>query len=367
MDRKYRVFVVNPGSTSTKVALFENDGQLFSLNARLDAAKVKEYASISDALPYYRETILAELAKEKVDLEGTDAFIGQAPGLETRERGTYEVNKLMLSHVRVKRDQNHPIVLGSQLAHALAVLYKAKAYVVNPHSDELQPVARVSGLASVAREGRDHPLNQREVARRYASSIGKRYYELNLVVAHIGGGASVSTHKKGRIIDSSDCIRGDGPMTPTRTGALPLVPVIQMCFSGTYTQREMFAFMTSSGGFTNHLGTADVREIMQCIKNGDEKAKLVLDTMIYQVAKYIGSYAVVLKGEVDAILLTGGVTHNAYVVDQITDMVQFIAPVKAYPGEFEMEAMASAALRALNGEEPAKTYEGTTQQGGFQG
>jgi len=359
MGETYRIFAINPGSTSTKVALFENDTQVFSLNARLEAAKVKAYPSIHDALPYYVETILAAAANERLDLEGTHAFIGHTPGLEGYERGTYEVNDLLISNVRARRGgQNHPVVLGLQLAHYLASRHNAKAYVLYPHTNDLLPVARLTGLANVFREGRDHPLNQREVARRYAVSVGKSYDELNLVIAHIGGGLSVSAHRAGLIIDSSDCIRGDGPMTPTRTGALPLVPVIEMCFSGQYTIGQMLEFMTGSGGLTNHFGTADLREVMDRIKNGDEQAKLVVDAMIYQIGKEIWAYAGVLKGKVDAILLTGGMSHNEYVVEQITETVSVLAPVKVYPGEFEMEAMGSAAFRALSGEEPAKPYEG---------
>lgn len=357
MTTKYKLFAVNPGSTSTKIAQFENETKVFPLNAQLDAARVKAFPSIHDALPYYCETVLAAMEKEGIVLEGTDAFIGYTPALEGYGSGTYEVTDALVSYMRTMTSQNHPLVLGLQIAHELALRYTAKAYVLYPHTNDFLPVARMSGLANVFREGRDHPLNQREVARRYAASVGKRYDVLNLVIAHLGGGSSVSAHREGLIIDGSDCILGDGPMTPTRTGALPLVPVIDMCFSGKYTKKQIHEFMTSSGGFTNHLGTADLREVMGRIRNGDEQAKLLVDAMIHHVGKGIGAYATVLKGSVDAILLTGGVVHNEYVAEQITEMVEFIGPVKTYAGEFEMDAMGSAAFGGFSGAEPAKSYE----------
>ncbi len=361
MDKNYRICVINPGSTSTKVTIFKNEKPFFSSTARLDGMKVQAYANISNALSYYREIILATLDRQGINLEETDAFIGMAAGIQNCEDGVYEVNDLMTHHLSSDQPQNHPILLAPQLAKNLGDIYKAKAfgYYLRP-GGEMQPIARASGLSSVVREGRDHPINQKEIGRRYAVSIGKRYDALNLVIAHIGGGVSISTHKKGRIIDSSDCILGDGPMSPTRTGAVPLVPVIQMCYSGKYTKEDMLAFMTNSGGFMNHLGTADMREIMARIKNGDAQAEFILEVFAYQVSKCIGSYAVVTNGEVDAILITGGVAHNNYVVERITEMVKFIAPVKVYPGEFEMEAMALAALRVLKNEQAARTYTGAS-------
>ncbi len=357
MTKPYKVFAVNPGSTSTKIAQFENDTQVFSLDASLDAAKVKAHPIIHDAVPYYVETILAALEKEGLDLEGTDAFVGHTPMLEGYERGTYEVDDALVSYLRTIQI-NHPVLLGLQIVRELASRFHSKGFCLYPHTNDFIPVARMTGLADVFREGKAHPLNQREVARRYADSVGKSYDALNLVIAHLGGGSSISSHNKGLIIDSSDAIRGDGPMTPTRTGALPLVPVIEMCFSGEYTKEQMLTFMTGSGGFINLLGTPDLQEVMERIKNGDEQAKLLVDTMIHQVGKEIAAYAAVLKGKVDAILLTGGVVHNEYVVEQLSEMVGFIAPIKTYPGEFEMEAMGSAAFGALSGGQPAKPYEG---------
>jgi butyrate kinase len=231
--------------------------------------------------------------------------------------------------------------------------------------DEFDPVARVSGLSDVYRESRGHPLNQKEVAIRYARDVGKRYEDLNLVISHIGGGVSVTAHKRGRMADSSDVINGDGPMAPTRAGAIPATAIIKMCFSGKYTEREMYDRITKTGGLVDHLGTSDVTEVLKRIRNKDGYAKIVYDAMIYQIAKNIGAYATVLKGRVDAILLTGGIAHDDYLVDRITDRVKYIAPVVVYAGEFEMEALAAGALRVLTGQEQAKTYTGRPVWDGF--
>ncbi len=367
MDTKYRIFVINPGSTSTKIALFENEKELFSANVSHEAAKLKEFSEISDQFPYRKETILGELAKNRISLDGTDAFVGRGGGLVGLEGGTYTINEILLHHARLGFTVKHPANLGSQLAHAFAETYGGKAFVVNPPDvDELDIVARVTGLSDVARESRGHPLNQKEVAIRYAAEIGRPYEELNLVVSHMGGGVSVTAHKKGRMVDSTDVINGDGPMAPTRAGSLPAAAVMRMCYSGRYTEKEIYDRITKTGGLVDHLGTADVTEIIGRIDNGDKYARLIYDAMIYQIGKSIGAYATVLKGRVDAILLTGGIARDPYLVGRITDMVGYIAPVRVYAGEFEMEALAAGALRVLTGKEAAKTYTGVPVWEGFE-
>ena len=240
------------------------------------------------------------------------------------------------------------------------------AFVVNPPDvDEFDLIARISGLPDVFRESRGHPLNQKEVAMRYARDVGKRYEDLNLVISHIGGGITVTAHRRGRMVDSSDVINGDGPMAATRAGAIPATAIIKMCFSGKYTEKEMYDRITKTGGLVDHLGTAEVKAVLERIRNNDTYAKLVYDAMIYQIGKSIGAYATVLKGQVDAILLTGGIAHDAYLVEHIRDMVKYIAPVKVYAGEFEMEAMAAGALRVLTGKEEAKEYTGVPVWNGF--
>jgi butyrate kinase len=366
MARAYRLFAINPGSTSTKVALYENDREVFSVNVTHDAARLATFAEISDQLPYRRETILAELEKRGLSLAGVDAFIGRGGGLVGCEGGTYEINEALLHHARIGFTVKHPATLGSQLAAEFAAQVGARAFVVNPPDvDEMEEVARVCGLAGAARESRGHPLNQKEVAIRHAASVGKRYEEMNLVVSHIGGGVSVTAHRKGRMVDTTDVVNGDGPFAPTRAGAVPGAAVVGMCFSEGMTKKRMMDYFTKNGGMVDHLGTADALEVKARIQAGDAYAKLVYDAMAYQIGKSIGAYAAVLKGDVDAILLTGGIARDTDLVAAIRDMVGFIAPVVAYPGEFEMEAMASGALRVLTGEEKPKAYTGVPVWSGF--
>jgi len=366
VDKQYRLLAINPGSTSTKIALFGNDKEIFSVNVSHDAARLQEFREISDQFPYRKETILSELAKKNISLKGIDAFVGRGGGLVGLEGGTYTINEILLHHARIGFTVKHPATLGSQLAYDFALTYGGKAFVVNPPDvDEFQLVARVSGLRDVPRESRGHPLNQKEVGIRYAAEIGKRYKDLNLIISHIGGGVTVTAHRKGLMVDSTDVINGDGPMAPTRAGAIPAVAIIKLSYSGKYTEREMYDRITKNGGLVDHLGTADVREIQGRIKKGDAYAKLIFDAMIYQIGKNIGAYATVLRGQVDAILLTGGIAHDAYLVERITDMVKYIAPVKVYAGEFEMEAMAAGALRVLTGQEQPKAYTGIPVWNGF--
>ena len=367
MDKTYRLFTINPGSTSTKIALFENERELFASTVSHNAAKLKEFREISDQLPYRKETILGELAKNNISLKGIDAFVGRGGGLVGLEGGTYTINETLLHHARIGFTVKHPATLGSQLAHEFAATYGGKAFVVNPPDvDEFDLIARVSGLSDVPRESRGHPLNQKEVAIRYAAEIGRRYEDLNLIISHIGGGISVTAHKKGRMVDSNDVINGDGPMAPTRAGSIPATAIIKMCYSGRHTEKEMYDRITKTGGLVDHLGTSEVPEILERIKKGDAYAQLIYDAMIYQICKNIGAYATVLKGEVDAILLTGGIANDPYLVGKITDMVTYIAPIKVYAGEFEMEALASGALRVLTGQEKPKQYTGVPVWNGFE-
>ena len=366
MDKKYRILAVNPGSTSTKIALFEDERELFATNVSHDAAKLKEFGEISAQFSYRKETILGELAKASVSLEGIDAFVGRGGGLVSLEGGTYIINETLLHHARIGFTVKHPATLGSQLAYDFATTYGGKAFVVNPPDvDEFDLISRVSGLSDVFRESRGHPLNQKEVGMRYAAENGKRYEDLNLVISHIGGGISITAHRKGRMVDSNDVANGDGPMAPTRAGSIPAVAIIKMCYSGKYTERDMYDRITKTGGLIDHLGTSEVHEVVERIKNGDCYAQLIYDAMIYQIGKNIGAYATVLNGDVDAILVTGGIANDHYLIEKITNMVRYIAPVKVYAGEFEMQAMAAGAIRVLTGQEQPKIYNGVPVWSGF--
>lgn len=367
--KKYKVFAINPGSTSTKIALFEGETILFSANVNHDSAKLAEFDEISEQLPYRKATILRLLEVNKVSLEGVDAFVGRGGGLLALPGGTYEIDSMLLDHARVGANGViHPAQLGSQLAHEFSLQYGGKEYVVNPPDvDEFEDVARVTGIKDITRASHIHALNQKETAIRHAQSLDKQYEDCNFIVCHIGGGISVAAHKKGRMVDGTDVVEGEGPMAPTRAGAVPVAPLIRMCYSGKYTEKDMLAKCTRNGGFVDLYGSSDALEISTKALSGDSYAKLIWDAMIYQINKSIGAMATVLQGQVDGILLGGGMVYNQDLTSQITNACSFIAPVVCYPGEFEMEAMASGAVRVLEGKETAKKYSGKSIWTGFKG
>lgn len=361
-----KIFAINPGSTSTKIALFEDDRMVFSRNVSHDAEELKKFKEIRDQFSYRKETILKELADAGQTLEKTDAFVGRGGGLVNIVGGTYTVNDKLLEHARVGFTVKHPATLGAQLAYDFAQTYGGQAFVVNPPDvDEFCDEARVTGLKGIYRESKIHALNQKEIGIRYAAAQGKKYGDMNLIICHIGGGISVTAHQKGKMVDSNDIAQGDGPMAPTRCGALPVKDVVKMCFSGKFTEREMYDKITKTGGLVDHLGTSDAREVCRMIEQGSTYAKLVYDAMIYQIAKAAGGMAAVLCGEVDGIVLTGGIAHDRYLVEQLTRRLRFIATVTVMAGEFEMEALAAGARRVLLGEEPALEYTGKPVWNGF--
>ena len=366
MASKYKIVAINPGSTSTKVAFFENEEKVFHANVAHDASTLKQFREISDQFDYRLETILAEFAKSGVDLEEADAYVGRGGGLVGLVGGTYPVNSILLDHARRGLTVKHPASLGAQFAHHFAVQYGGEAFVVNPPDvDEFEDVARVTGWKGLHRESRIHALNQKEIGIRHAVSLGKPYQECNLIIAHIGGGVSVTAHRRGRMVDSNDIVNGDGPMAPTRSGALPARPLAKICFSGRFTEKEIQERLTKSGGLVDHLGTSDVLEVLDRIDKGDTYARLVFDAMIHQIGKNIGSCAAVLQGQVDGIVLTGGISHSDYLVTGVSRMVEFIAPVTVMAGEFEMEALASGAIRVLTGQEEPRDYTGEPVWQGF--
>lgn len=363
----YKIFTLSPGSTSTKLAVFEDDKMVFKANVAHDPEKLKSFAEISDQLPYRKETILTELEKAGISLKDMDAYAAYSGGLVPLLGGIYPVNEAILKDSREGKTVKHPAILGSQLIHAFSEEFGgAPAYLVNPPDvDEFEDLARVTGMKGVYRESRVHVLNQKEVAMRFAKELGKKYEDCNFVVAHVGGGLSVTAQKHGLIVDGNDVLNGDGPMAPNRSGSMPAVPIIKMCFSGEYTEKEMIAKVSKTGGLLGHLGTDSALEIGEKIKAGDKYAKLIYDAMAYQLCKFIGSYAVVLEGKVDGIVLTGGVSNDKYFTDQIEKRCGWIAPIKVYGGDFEMEALANGAIRALKGEEELKEYTGVPVWDGF--
>lgn len=359
MSKDYKVFVINPGSTSTKVAMFVNDEKTFSANVNHDAAVLKTFKEIPEQLPFRMETILSELEKAGVSLEGVDAFAARSGGLVSLDGGVYEINETLIDHCRKCLTVQHPNTLGPQIAEKLQEKYGGKLYAVNPPDvDELDDVERITGFSELFRQSKGHPLNQKENCIRYANSIGKKYEELNLICCHIGGGVTIAAHRQGRYCCVNDAVNGDGPMAPTRAGWLPATDVVKMCFSGKYTEKEMYNRIVKTGGLVDHLGTSDGIEIMEKINSGDKYAKLVYDAFIYQLAKAVGGCAAALKGKVDGIIFTGGLAHDKYLCEKLTEYISWIGPISIQAGEFEMEALAAGAIRAMKGEEEVKIYSG---------
>lgn len=363
-----RVFAINPGSTSTKIALFEDDRCLFSKNVAHDAAELAKYSDMPAQLPYRRDMILRLLEENGITLEGVDVFVGRGGGLVNIEGGVYDINETVLEHARTcANGVIHPATLGPQLADEFARRFGAKAMVVNPpDTDEFQDLARMTGLKGVYRISHLHALNLKETAIRHSKDVlGKRYEDCNLIVCHIGGGISVSAHRKGRMIDGNDIVGGDGPMAPTRCGNVPVYGLLDYMEREHADVKTLRNLATRTGGFINHIGISDAVELTRRADEGDAYAAMLWNTMIYQIEKAIGAMAAVLHGEVDGILLGGGMVHSKDLVRQITESCSWIAPVSAYPGEFEMEAMAAGAIRVLSGEEELKTYTGEKVFDGF--
>lgn len=360
MHGVYKIFAINPGSTSTKIALFENDRNVFGANIDHDADTLAGFPEIRDQLPYRRQMILDALAGAGVSLRDTDAFVGRGGGLAPLTGGTYAIGEVLLEHARACFAGAHPATLGAQLAAALADEFGGTRYVVNPPDvDEFCDLARVTGLKGVYRESRIHALNQKEIGIHYAASRNACYEDLNLIIAHIGGGISVTAHCRGRMIDSNDILNGDGPFAPTRCGTIAVKSVLRQ------DPKALAPKITKSGGLVDHLGTSDTREVLRRIEAGDGYAKLIYDAMIYQIAKQTGAMAAVLCGKIDAILLTGGISNDPYLTGELKKYVSFLAPVEIMAGEYEMEALAAGALRVLRGEEAALTYTGEPVWNGF--
>ena len=357
--KEYKVFVINPGSTSTKIALFEGEKKLFQKNVDHDADELKKYKEIRDQLPFRLETIQAELDAAEISLDGVDAWAARCGGLVGLKGGVYAVNDKLLEHVRICYTVRHPNTLGPQIALELQKKYGGQMFCVNPPDvDELDDVERISGFHEFFRQAKGHPLNQKENCIRYANAQGKKYEEMSLICCHIGGGVTIGAHRKGQLCSVNDAVNGDGPMAPTRAGWLPATDLIHLCFSGEYTEKELYDRIVKNGGLADHLGTSDAREIVARIEAGDKYAKLVYDAFIYQIGKAVGGCAVALKGQVDGIILTGGIAHDKYLVEKLAEYIGWLAPISVQAGEFEMEALAAGAIRAMEGQEEVLQYTG---------
>ena len=351
-----RSLIINPGSTSTKIAVFEDEEMLFDKTLRHSVDEISQYDTIFDQKQFRKDIIMECLKEQDFDIKTLDMVVGRGGLVKPIPGGTYKVSDALIEDLKVGPQGQHASNLGGVLAREIADEIGKPSFIVDPVAvDELQPVARISGIPDIQRNSIFHPLNQKAMARRYAKENGKRYEDINVIVAHMGGGVSVGAHKKGRVIDVSNALEGDGAFSPERAGGLPVGPLVRLCYSGKYTEKEMYKRLVGGGGFTAYLGSNDMVEITKKAET-DENAKLIVDAFIYQIAKDIGSRAAVLEGKVDAIILTGGIAYGKGVTDAIARYVDWIAPVVIYPGEDELLALAQGGLRVLNGEEEAKDY-----------
>ena len=349
--------IINPGSTSTKIGIFEDEELKMDETLRHSTEEIAKYDSIIDQKDFRKNIILDFLKEKNIDVNTFNVIVGRGGLLKPIEGGTYEVTDAVIKDLEIGVQGQHASNLGGILAREIADQIGVKAYIVDPVVvDELSDVARVSGMPDVQRTSIFHPLNQKAVARRYAKSVGKKYQDLNLVVAHLGGGVSVGAHDHGRIVDVYSAFEGDGAMSPERCGGLPTGALIRLCYSGKFSEKEMLKKATGAGGFNAYLGTNDAREVMKKIDAGDDKARLVMDAFIFQVCKDIGAEATVLKGKVDQIIITGGIAYNERITAAMKERIGFIAPVTVYPGEDELLALAQGAIRVMNGEEKAQQY-----------
>jgi len=357
--QKGLILAINPGSTSTKLGIFEEENLLFDITLRHSNDEISGYKKITDQYSFRKELIIKELKERAVDFSRIVAVVGRGGLVKPIESGIYEVNEAMKRDLRAGLMGEHASNLGGLIADDIAgELPGARAFIVDPVVvDELEPVARLAGHPEFKRVSIFHALNQKAVARAYAKSVGKKYEDMNLIVAHMGGGISVGAHRRGKVIDVNNALNGDGPFSPERSGGLPAGQLVEKCFSGKYTMEEVKAMITGKGGMVAYLGTNNFMEICKMAEGGDKDAKLVRDAASYQISKEIGAMAAVLKGEVDAIILTGGMAYQESNTSLIRDYVAFIAPLTIYPGEDELKALSYNGLLAIRGEIEIKEYK----------
>ena len=349
--------IINPGSTSTKIGIFEDETLIFDETLRHTTEEISQYGSIIEQKDFRKDIIVNFLKEKDFDINSLNMVVGRGGMLKPIPSGTYAVTDNLLEDLKVGVQGQHASNLGGILAREIADEIGVPSYIVDPVVvDEMEDVARLSGVPEIERTSVFHALNQKAVAKRYAKEIGKPYDSLNLIVVHLGGGVSVGPHKKGKIIDIFNALDGDGAFSPERAGGAPVGSIIKMCFSGEYTEKEVYKKFVGGGGFNAYLGTNDMREVLKMVNAGDAKAKLVKDAFIYQLSKNIGAMAAVLKGEVDAIIVTGGIAYNAVVIDELKEYCGWIAPFVTYAGEDELLALVQGGLRVLNGEEAAQNY-----------
>lgn len=354
----FKLLIINPGSTSTKIGVYEDETPILVETLRHSSEEIGQYASIYEQFQFRKDVIINVLKEKDIDLKTLNAIVGRGGMLKPMPGGTYSVNEAMVQDLKVGVQGQHASNLGGIIANEIAKELGVPAFIVDPVVvDELEDVARLSGVPELPRKSKFHALNQKAIAKRYAKENGKKYEDVRVVVVHMGGGVSVGAHMNGRVVDVNNALDGEGPYSPERAGSVPVGALIEMCYSGKYTQDEVYKKIVGKGGYVAYLNTNDARDVLKLVSEGSKEAKLYLDGFIYQVSKAIGEYAVVLEGKVDAILLTGGIAYGKEVTEPITQKVGWIAPVVIYPGEDELLALAQGAIRVLSGEEAAKEYK----------
>ena len=353
----YKLLIINPGSTSTKIGVYEDEKEVFVETLRHSSEEIAKYDSIFEQKGFRKEVIMNVLKDNNFDVTTLDAVVGRGGMLKPMAGGTYEVNDELLNDLKIGVQGQHASNLGGILANEIAKEVGGKAFIVDPVVvDELEAVARISGVPELPRKSKFHALNQKAVAKRFGKESKRGYENLNLIVVHMGGGVSVGAHKNGKVIDVNNALDGDGAFSPERAGSVPVGDLIKMCFSGEYTQAEVYSKIVGKGGYVAYLNTNDARDVLKEKQEGNEFAELIYNAFIYQVSKSIGEMATVLKGKVDSIILTGGIAYSPIVVADIKERVEWIGNVTVYPGEDELLALAQGAIRVLSGEEEAKIY-----------
>ena len=353
----YKILVINPGSTSTKIGVFEDETLLFEETLRHTTEELAGYNLIVEQKDFRKKVILDILAEKNFDIKTLDVCVGRGGMLKPIPGGTYPVSDELLEDLKIGVQGQHASNLGGILAKEIGDQVGVPSFIADPTVvDELMPSSRLSGMPDIPRRSVFHALNQKAVARRYAKENGKKYEDLNLIVVHMGGGVSVGAHLKGKVVDVYNALDGDGAFSPERAGGVPTGDLVKMCFSGEYTQQEVMKKLLGNGGFNAYIGSNDARDLEKMVNEGDEHAKLVHDAFYQQVAKDIGAMATVLRGEVDQIILTGGISYSKHTCEELEKRAGFIAPFTVYPGEDELLALAQGAIRVMNGEEEPMKY-----------
>lgn len=358
MATSVKILTINPGSTSTKIALFDREVNIFQKNLKHSAEDLNNYEKIVDQFAYRKEMIVGVLREENINIDDIQYIVARGGLVKPISSGIYEINQDLIEDLTIGIQGEHASNLGGLIANDMAKqISGARAFIADPVVvDELQDVARVSGHPLFERISIFHALNQKAIARIYAKEHGEKYEELNLIVAHLGGGISVGAHKGGKVIDVNNALDGDGSFSPERAGDLPLGQVVKACFSGKYTLAQIKKMICGQGGYVGYLNTNDAYKV-ECMANaGDKKAAMIQKAMVYQVAKSIGAMSTVLSGKVDAILVTGGIAYGKPFVASLKERVSFLAKVFVYPGEDEMKALAMNALMLHNGEIEVAVY-----------